>query len=122
MTLTTDPTAVPARELDSERFRSLLRCQASTVTVVTAPGLPPAGFTATSFTSVSLRPPIVSFCLSRDSSTWPTIARANHVAVHLLGKDQSDVARRFATSGIDRFASPTAWSPGPHDVPILDGA
>jgi flavin reductase (DIM6/NTAB) family NADH-FMN oxidoreductase RutF len=124
MTLTTDPT--PATDLapgplDADLFRGLLRRQASTVTVVTAPGPPPAGFTATSFTSVSLHPPIVSFCLSRDSSSWPTVARADHVAVHLLAADQQDLARRFATSGVDRFAHPVAWQDGPHGVPLLAG-
>ena len=117
MKAATEPTAT----LDADGFRGLLRRQASTVTVVTAPGLPPAGFTATSFTSVSLHPPIVSFCLSRDSSSWPTVARAEHVAVHLLAADQQHLARQFATSGIDRFAHPIAWQPGPHGVPLLDG-
>ena len=122
MTLTTDPaTDHAATPLDADRFRALLRRQASTVTVVTAPGLPPAGFTATSFTSVSLHPPIVSFCLSRDSSSWPTVARADHVAVHLLGVDQQGLARRFATSGIDRFAGGVAWQDGPYGVPLLGG-
>jgi flavin reductase (DIM6/NTAB) family NADH-FMN oxidoreductase RutF len=107
--------------VDGDRFRALLRHQASTVTVVTAPGTPPAGFTATSFTSVSLRPPLVSFCLGRTSSSWPTVSRADHVAVHLLGQRQQDLARTFATSGVDRFAAPTAWRAGPHGVPILDG-
>jgi flavin reductase (DIM6/NTAB) family NADH-FMN oxidoreductase RutF len=107
--------------VDVDLFRSLLRHQASTVTVVTAPGTPPAGFTATSFTSVSLRPPLVSFCLDRASSSWPVVAVADHVAVHLLAHRQRDLARTFATSGIDRFAAPTAWRPGPHGVPVLDG-
>ncbi len=58
--------AVELRPVDRDLFRTLLRRQASTVAVVTAPGLvanrhlpalPPAGFTATSFTSVSLDPP-----------------------------------------------------------------
>jgi flavin reductase (DIM6/NTAB) family NADH-FMN oxidoreductase RutF len=121
MTLTTDPVPHAGAALDAGEFRRLLRHQASTVTVVTAPGLPPAGFTATSFTSVSLHPPIVSFCLNRESSSWPTVARAEHVAVHLLAAGQQDLARRFATSGIDRFAGPTAWQAGPHGVPLLDG-
>ncbi|MEA2462096.1 MAG: hypothetical protein QOH90_2273 [Actinomycetota bacterium] len=116
---TPEPATAP---IDGDTFRRLLRRQASTVAVVTAAGRPPAGFTATSFTSVSLRPPIVSFCLSRDSSSWPTVARAEHVAVHLLAADQEDVARQFATSGIDRFARPAAWRAGPHGVPVLDGA
>jgi flavin reductase (DIM6/NTAB) family NADH-FMN oxidoreductase RutF len=107
--------------VDADLFRALLRHQASTVTVVTAPGTPPAGFTATSFTSVSLQPPLVSFCLDRGSSSWPAVARAEHVAVHLLAQRQHDLARTFATSGIDRFAAPTVWRAGPHGVPVLDG-
>lgn len=110
-----------AFHVDADLFRALLRHQASTVTVVTAPGAPPAGFTATSFTSVSLQPPLVSFCLARTSSSWPTVARANHVAVHLLSHRQQGLARTFATSGIDRFAAPTVWRAGPHGVPVLDG-
>ncbi len=124
MTLTTDGTVSsdpPSKPLDADLFRGLLRRQASTVTVVTAPGDPPAGFTATSFTSVSLHPPLVSFCLNRESSSWPTVARAEHLAVHLLATEQSDLARQFATRGVDRFASPVTWQPGPYGVPLLDG-
>lgn len=108
--------------LDPHLLRTLLRHQASTVTVVTAPGTPPVGFTATSFTSVSLDPPLVSFCLHRSSSSWPTVDRAGHVGVHVLSHRQPDLARTFATSGIDRFAPPTVWRAGPYGVPVLDGA
>ncbi|MGC9671080.1 flavin reductase family protein [Planosporangium sp. 12N6] len=121
--MTAAPPAVSAAPsaVNADVLRALLRHQASTVTVVTAPGTPPVGFTATSFTSVSLSPPLVSFCLARTSSSWPTVARAGHVAVHLLSQRQQALARTFATSGIDRFAEPTAWRPGPHGVPVLDG-
>ncbi|GAA4561502.1 flavin reductase family protein [Micromonospora coerulea] len=123
--------AVELRPVDPDLFRALLRRQASTVTVVTAPGLaanrhlpalPPAGFTATSFTSVSLDPPLVSFCLGRESSSWPTVERAEHLAVHLLASGQQEVARTFATSGIDRFAAHPGWTPGPFGVPLIDDA
>ncbi len=111
----------PPSSVDPDAFRSLLRHQASTVTVVTVPGQPPAGFTATSFTSVSLRPPLVSFCLDRAASSWPAVESAEHVGVHLLGAGQADLARTFATHGADRFAC-TAWRSGPRGVPLLDGA
>ncbi len=119
MSLMTDQLA-PSR-VSSDEFRAVLRHQASTVTVVTVPGTPPAGFTATSFTSVSLEPMLVSFCLRHASSTMPAVTRAEYVAVHLLSYRQQALARRFATGGIDRFAAPTSWYPGPHDVPILSG-
>ncbi|NUR69917.1 MAG: flavin reductase family protein [Hamadaea sp.] len=119
MTITAEPVG-----LDPHRLRELLRRQAATVTVVTAPGVaggPPAGFTATSFTSVSLRPQLVSFCLDRDSTSWPAVEQARHVAVHLLAAGQQHLARTFATSGIDRFADPSAWTPGPYGMPLLHG-
>jgi flavin reductase (DIM6/NTAB) family NADH-FMN oxidoreductase RutF len=107
--------------MSADLFRSVLRHQAASVVVVTAAAHPPVGFTATSFTSVSLRPPLVSFCVDLGSSSWPTVQRAGYVGVHLLGEGQEETARRFATSGADRFAEPTAWRPGPYGVPLLDG-
>jgi flavin reductase (DIM6/NTAB) family NADH-FMN oxidoreductase RutF len=126
VTLTTG-SARASKPVDDDLFKALLRQQAATVTVITAPGHPsaggaPVGFTATSFTSVSLSPPLVSFCLAKDASSWPTVRRADHVAVHLLAEHQHEVARTFATSGIDRFARHAAWQPGPHEVPLLDEA
>ncbi|GAB3960608.1 flavin reductase family protein [Micromonospora vulcania] len=114
----TSSTADPI-DADADELRTLLRNQASTVTVITAPGRPAVGFTATSFTSVSLAPPIVSFCLDLGSSSWPTVAQARHVAVHLLAHHQQELARTFATSGIDRFAAPPGGGPA-RRVPILD--
>ncbi|MFF5176269.1 flavin reductase family protein [Micromonospora sp. NPDC000089] len=120
--------------VDRDLFRAVLRRQAATVTVVTAVarGTDPAclggigaplraGFTATSFTSVSLDPPLVSFCLGVASSSWPVLARAEYVAVHLLAADQREAARVFATSGIDRFAAYPGWTVGPYGLPLLDG-
>ena len=107
--------------VDADLFRALLRRHAAAVVVVTAPGEPPAGFTATSFTSVSLDPPLVSFCLANSASAWPAVARAEVVAVHVLTREQEQVARTFATRGIDRFATHGSWQPGPGGVPLLDG-
>ena len=108
--------------IQPDLFRALLRRHAAGVVVITAPGTRPAGFTATSFTSVSLDPPLVAFCLDRKASSWPAVAAADHVAVHVLTDRQEQVARTFATSGIDRFAEPTRWRTGPHDLPVLDDA
>jgi flavin reductase (DIM6/NTAB) family NADH-FMN oxidoreductase RutF len=113
---------VPDQRLVADELRRLLRRHAATVVVVTTAGEDrPFGFTATSFTSVSLCPPLVSFCVYRGSSCWPVMAAADHVAVHLLGADQADMARTFATGGIDRFAG-QPWRPGPYGVPLLDRA
>jgi flavin reductase (DIM6/NTAB) family NADH-FMN oxidoreductase RutF len=111
----------PDHAVEADLFRALLRRHAAAVVVITAPGAPPAGFTATSFTSVSLDPPLVSFCLARSASAWPAVNRAKTIAVHVLTQQQEDVARTFATRGIDRFAAHGDWRPGPDDVPLLGG-
>nr|WP_203913968.1 flavin reductase family protein [Rhizocola hellebori] len=112
--------ADPRLGIDPHRFRSALRRHATTVTVVTAAGPPPAGFTATSFTSVSLHPQLVAFSLDRASSSWPVVERAGHVAIHLLRAGQQGTARTFATSGIDRFAVHGRWRLGPYGLPLLE--
>ncbi|HEY0532523.1 MAG TPA: flavin reductase family protein [Actinoplanes sp.] len=121
--MTVTGSRVPDRRIvAAEELRLLLRRRATQVTVVTtAAGDRPVGFTATSFTSVSLRPPIVSFCLDRGSSSWPAVATAGHVAVHLLDAGQAALARTFAAGGVDRFAAPVAWRTGPYGMPLLDG-
>jgi flavin reductase (DIM6/NTAB) family NADH-FMN oxidoreductase RutF len=115
---------IPIRQdaaVDADLFRALLRRHAAAVVVVTAPGTPPAGFTATSFTSVSLDPPLVSFCLAQAASAWPAVAASEIVAVHVLARGQEHIARTFATRGIDRFAAHRDWQYGPDGVPLLDG-
>jgi flavin reductase (DIM6/NTAB) family NADH-FMN oxidoreductase RutF len=106
--------------IQPDLFRAVLRRHAAGVVVITAPGHTPVGFTATSFTSVSLDPPLVSFCLNRHASSWPAVSEADYVAVHVLADHQEHIARTFARSGIDRFATPLRWRPGPFDVPLLE--
>jgi flavin reductase (DIM6/NTAB) family NADH-FMN oxidoreductase RutF len=107
--------------IHADLVRTVLRRHAAGVVIVTAPGAVPAGFTATSFTSVSLNPPLVLFCVDRSSSCWAAVTAAEHVGVHLLGAGQEPLARRFATSGVDRFAPPTRWGAGRLGIPVLDG-
>jgi flavin reductase (DIM6/NTAB) family NADH-FMN oxidoreductase RutF len=86
--------------------------------VITVPG--PAGFTATSFTSVSLEPALVSFCLGATASALAAVERADRFAVHLPGTENTTLARRFARSGIDRFAG-VPWREHDGGLPLLDG-
>ncbi|MFE4537372.1 flavin reductase family protein [Streptomyces scopuliridis] len=102
-------------------LRSVFRQHAAGVAVITAQGEGPVGFTATSLNSASAEPPLVSFGVGTSSSSWPVLAEAAHVGVHILGEHQKDLAATFARSGADRFAPPTSWRPGPEGVPVLDG-
>ena len=66
----------------------------------------PLGLIVSSFAAVSLRPPLVSFCPSRDSITWQRMRHAGRFAVHVLGARHGGFARRAAPPGADRFAEP----------------
>ncbi|GAA4588115.1 flavin reductase family protein [Planotetraspora phitsanulokensis] len=111
---------LPGRAVDGEQFRRALAAHAAGVVVITAQtGGIPAGLTATSFSSVSLEPPLVSFYVDQASTTWPRMRSADHFAVNVLTSDQGELAARFARKGVDRFAEPTRWRPGPHATPLL---
>ena len=102
-------------------LRSVFRRHAAGVAVITARGdAGPVGFTATSLTSVSAEPPLLSFGISTGASSWPAISATDHIGVHILGEHQQDLAATFARSGADRFGAPTAWRTGPEGVPVLD--
>jgi 3-hydroxy-9,10-secoandrosta-1,3,5(10)-triene-9,17-dione monooxygenase reductase component len=64
----------------------------------------PLGLIVSSFAAVSLAPPLVSFCPSRDSITWQRMRHAEQFSVHVLGARYSGFVRRAAAPGADRFA------------------
>ncbi|MEV0126097.1 flavin reductase family protein [Streptomyces sp. NPDC050703] len=114
--------AIGARTAGPDLLRSVFRRHAAGVAVITAAhGGRPVGFTATSLTSVSADPPMVSFGVGTGASSWPAIRETGHVGVHILGEHQQELAATFARSGADRFGAPTAWREGPEGVPVLDG-
>lgn len=81
----------------------------------------PVGVALNSFTSVSLDPPLVSFCMARTSTTWPRLRSAERWAISVLGEGHEDVSRRFATRGADRFAG-LDTAPAPGGGPVLAGS
>lgn len=98
--------------VDPAEFRRVLGEFATGVTVITAPGTPPAGFACQSFSSLSLDPPLVAFMVGRTSTTWPRVARAGVFCVNVLSADQGALCRAFAVSGADKFAG-VAHDPAP---------
>ncbi|MFE0104439.1 flavin reductase family protein [Streptomyces sp. NPDC059009] len=123
MTATPDVFA-PHQLASPDLLRSVFRQHAAGVAVITARSAGadgPVGFTATSLTSVSAEPPLLSFGIGLGASSWPAVAETDHVGVHILGEHQQDLAATFARSGADRFGAPTRWQEGPYGVPVLDG-
>lgn len=102
-----------------EAFRALFKTHAAGVSIITAIGdRGPAGFTVTSVTSVSAIPPMVTFSIMETSSCWPALSIAETVVIHFLDEDHVALAKRFASSGIDRFEG-LDWTAMPCGTPRL---
>jgi flavin reductase (DIM6/NTAB) family NADH-FMN oxidoreductase RutF len=107
---------------DHNALRAALGHYATGVAVVTtwtADGQP-AGMTINSFSSLSLDPPLILWCLRRNSASGHAFTVADYFAVNVLAAGQEQIARRFATSANDRFTD-LAWQPGPTNLPLLAG-
>ena len=78
------------------------------------------GVTVSSFSSVSLDPPLVSVCLARTAFAHDLVARSGVFGVTVLGKDDAEIGRRFARfdPAVDRFAS-DEWSTAKTGSPLL---
>lgn len=63
----------------------------------------PVGLAASSFTSVSLDPPLVSFSIANTSKTWPDLRRARHLGVTILADHHGEVCRQLAGPVERRF-------------------
>ncbi len=108
--------------LDPRALRDAFGAFATGVTVVTCigPDGRPLGFTANSFSSVSLDPPLLLVCLSRNSANHAVFCAADRFAVNVLSEGQSDLSNTFARPAADRFAG-VEWRPGNGGVPLLGG-
>ncbi len=81
----------------------------------------PIGLTVNSFASVSLTPPLVSWCLRRDAASFPVFAAARHWAISVLASTQVNLARQFCGLPAERFAGVSCHD-GLGGAPLLDGA
>jgi flavin reductase (DIM6/NTAB) family NADH-FMN oxidoreductase RutF len=81
----------------------------------------PTGLAASSFTSVSLEPPLVSVCIARTSTTWPVLRRAVRLGVSVLGAHQEQLGRQLSARTGDRFAG-ASWRASNGGEIVLDGA
>jgi len=112
--------------LGPDDFRRVMSHFASGVTIITAwdADQRPTGLTASSFTSVSLHPPLILVCVSQKAQSYPAIQAAGRFAVNILSIGQEAVSRRFATTTNTRdekFAG-LDYRPGTLGLPVLSDA
>jgi flavin reductase (DIM6/NTAB) family NADH-FMN oxidoreductase RutF len=108
--------------LTSREFRRACGHFVTGVTVVTGRALDgsPVAITVNSFTSVSLEPPLVLVCVDNRSASLAAFGVGARYAVHVLRRDESDLASRFATrlSGPEKLAA-VPWRESASGIPIL---
>jgi flavin reductase (DIM6/NTAB) family NADH-FMN oxidoreductase RutF len=108
-------------ESDSSLYRDAMSLLATGVTVVTTTNEQGIfGMTASAVCSLSLEPVEVLVCVKRSLPTHTALTQSGAFCVNVLGEHQGELARRFATPGVDRFRG-VAIEEGFH-VPVLSEA
>jgi len=107
--------------VDPKHFRDVMGSYPTGVCVVTSQGEDGErfGLAVGSFTSISLDPPLVGFLPDKKSRSWEKIAVTGRFCVNVLGSDQLEACRRFASRHDDKFEGISHGS-SPGGLPLLD--
>lgn len=110
-------------ELDPKALRRAFGSFMTGVTIVTAldDDGTPVGFTANSFSSVSLDPPLLLVCPAKSLSSFEIFEKCEHFHVSVLAYDQQAASNTFASNNDDRF-SQIDWQSDCHGCPKIIGA
>lgn len=110
-------------QLDPKTLRKAFGSYMTGVTVITAMSRDgtPVGFTANSFTSVSLEPPLLLVCPAKSLSSFDVFVNCDSFVVNILSEDQQAISNIFAGSKEDRF-SQIEWHKDEQGNPVIDGA
>lgn len=108
--------------IEQGEFREVAgRFPTGVVVVTAADEGGPVGFTAQTFTSVSLDPPLVSICPGKGVASWARIAPTGRFCLNVLSEDQESLSRTFATKDADKFEG-VGYDTGTCPAgPVLDG-
>ena len=107
--------------VDGMELRTIYGCFPSGVTAICSlEGEAPLGLAATSFTSVSLHPPLVSACFQESSATWPRLRASRRLGVTVLAAGQAEACRQLAMKTGDRFAGST-WAASESGAVFIHG-
>ncbi|MDX3308758.1 flavin reductase family protein [Streptomyces sp. NPDC054884] len=111
-----------AKHKDPAVLRQAFGCFPTGVTALCAlDSGTPVGMAASTFTPVSLQPPLVSVCVQGTSSTWPKLRRQSRLGLSVLAEGQDLVCRSLAGRDGDRFAD-VDWESGEDGEVYIHGA
>lgn len=108
--------------LDAAALRQAFGCFPSGVIAVcaTVDGVP-VGMAASSFTGVSLDPPLVSVCIQHTSTTWPQLRDRPYLGVSVLAEGHDETCISLSRKKGDRFAG-VAWTELPGGGVVVHGS
>lgn len=123
---TTAQTATEAPVVDTFAFRTALGQFATGVCIVSAPATGdqpvPFAITVNSFASVSLTPPMILWCVQKNSTTYPLWMSAAQFGVSVLSNDQGALCERYAIRGNHAMPLDGSYAMSPLGTPLINGA
>ena len=116
------------KNFDTSALRDAFGCFATGVTVVTTVNGSGEffGLTANSFTSLSLDPPLVLFCLDYNALSFEAFRETRNFVVNVLSEGQKDLSTHFARSSVDKWngVDYEIWQTGcpvlPESIAVLE--
>lgn len=79
------------------------------------------GFTASSFSSLSMEPPLILICLAKSAECYPAFHSAQWFAISMLSAGDDVTAATFAKRGVNKFVS-AGFEADEHGSPLLPSA
>ena len=116
------------KNFDTRALRDTFGCFATGVTVVTTVNGSGEffGLTANSFTSLSLDPPLVLFCLDYNALSFEAFRETSNFVVNVLSEGQKELSTHFARSSVDKWngVDYEIWQTGcpvlPESIAVLE--
>jgi flavin reductase (DIM6/NTAB) family NADH-FMN oxidoreductase RutF len=120
--MSSDPSREFPTPVTSDEFRSACGRFATGVAIASATGADgtPHGLTVSSFTSVSLSPPLILICVGHAVTSIDVFRESAYFGISVLREGQREISERFARKQEGRFDR-LHWHMGETGVPLLDG-
>ena len=109
--------------VDSRSFRKALGTFPTGVAIITGrrPDDGLVGITVSSFTSLSLEPPMVLFCLDAKNANLDAFTEGRHFGVNVLREDQKEISIRFSSRSEQCKFTGMDHGMGASGVPLIEG-
>lgn len=108
-------------QIKQRTFRDAVGSFATGVMIMTCSGGAEGliGITMNSFSSVSLDPPLVTFCIAESLTEFDTLLKTEKFALNLLNADQQGLSNQFAKTGSDKWRG-VSYRDGANSAPIIE--